>query len=218
MGTKIIPREVGKINNLRELREFRYNLKLSEIQKNLIIGTLFGDGCLIPNSWGKLYRLQIEHGIDQKEYVLWKYRILKDFVLTGPKFQEKNQSWKFRTGSHPEFTELANEFYDARRHKKIPQNSVKFLKSPFTTAVWYMDDGGLRCEKGKAYGAFFNTQSFSRADNKELQKILGTNYGIEAMLMLNHGKPRIYIPKRSLHILKNVIEPHIHESLRYKLP
>lgn len=219
MGMKAIPREVGKsIINSRELREFRYSLKLSEIQRDLIIGSLLGDGCLIPNSWGKLYRFQVEHCVDQKDYVLWKYEILKDFVLTEPRFQEKNRSWKFRTGSHPEFTEFARQFYDAKRRKKIPQNFAEELKRPFVVAIWYMDDGGLRRERGKIYGAFLNTQSFSLADNKALQRILRINYGIETLLLRNHGKPRIYIPKRSLPILKKVIEPYIHESLCYKLP
>ncbi len=65
---KAIPREVGKsITHSRELRELRVRLALTEYQKQIVTGSLLGDGSLIPNAWGKGYRLQIEQGERQKD-------------------------------------------------------------------------------------------------------------------------------------------------------
>lgn len=217
MGTKVIPREVGKLNTF-ELRRLRYNFQLTEIQKSLIVGTLLGDGCLIPNSWGNLYRLQIEQGLNQKDYLFWKYKIIKNLVLTEPKYQKVNNSWKFRTGSHPEFTYFAKLFYDNDRNKIVPQNIAEYLRKPLVLAIWYMDDGGLRREKQKIYGAFLNTQSFSFQNNKLLQKVLWKEYGMETLLLRNRRKFRIYIPRRSLNNLKIAIRSYIHSSMIYKLP
>ena len=218
MRTKVIPREVGKvITNSRELREFREVVRITDNQKQIVIGAILGDGCLIPNAWGKNYRLQIEQSAKQRDYCFWKYEALKNFVKTKPQFQERNKSWKFRTISHPVFTMLATQWYDKNRHKQLPDEGMKWI-SPLVLAIWYMDDGGLRVEREKIYGAFLNTQGFSWSDNKLLRECLKQSYGIETLLLLNHRRPRIYIPHRSLPILRNIIKPHIHSSMCYKLP
>ena len=50
--------------------------KLSVIQKDLIIGSLLGDGYLMPTTCG--CRFRAHHGIKQKDYLDWKYSILKN--------------------------------------------------------------------------------------------------------------------------------------------
>ena len=78
----VIPREVGrqklKLTNTRELREFKQTLHLSQLQKDLLFGTMLGDGCLITSRSGKSARLQVRHNWDYKQYVLWKYSFFKD--------------------------------------------------------------------------------------------------------------------------------------------
>jgi len=81
-----------------------------------------------------------------------------------------------------------------------------------------MDDGCLRVEKGKTYGAYINSQSFTFDENKLLQEYIKIGFGINTLLMKNHGRYRLYIPARYLLCLRKVIEPFIHESMRYKLP
>src|SRR3989344_1436592 len=218
MGTKVIPREVGKIiTHSRELRELRRTLRLSDAQRKVVVGTLLGDGCLIPNSWGKQYRVQIEHSAAQKGNVFWKYRLLRSFVLPPPQFNERNQSWKFRSISHPEFTELASKFYDLRRRKILPDIALQDLQDPFVLAVWYMDDGGLRKERGRVYGAFLNSQSFSATENTLLQERIRDIFGVKTLVLQNHRKPRIYIPGYSVERFMAIISPHTIDSMRFKI-
>ena len=47
--------------NTKEIREYKNTLKLTDIQKSILIGTLLGDGHLETQDEGKTYRLKIEH-------------------------------------------------------------------------------------------------------------------------------------------------------------
>lgn len=55
--------------NTKEVREIRKGLKLSKIQKAVLIGLILRDGCLAENFWRKQFRLKIEQGNRHKEYV-----------------------------------------------------------------------------------------------------------------------------------------------------
>ena len=49
--------------------------KLNRQQKEFLVGTLLGDGCLLKTTRG--YCLRIHQGIKQKDYVEWKYNVMK---------------------------------------------------------------------------------------------------------------------------------------------
>ena len=80
-------------------------------QFDVIIGSLFGDARLECRSIGLRYpvtaRLRMHHGEKQKDYVFWKYEILKDLVIRGPreiswanpKRDIHEVSWYFHTKS-----------------------------------------------------------------------------------------------------------------------
>ena len=84
---------------------------LTQIQKSLIIGTLLGDGYarIIPKRKNAL--LEVNHSFKAKEYVDWKYEILKNIVISPPKIRRGNGNrvaYRFFTKQHPEITELFN--------------------------------------------------------------------------------------------------------------
>jgi hypothetical protein len=58
---------------------------LTQLERSIIIGSLFGDGYLriVPGRFNAL--LEINHTIHQKEYVDWKYDMLKLICKSGPK-------------------------------------------------------------------------------------------------------------------------------------
>ena len=194
------------ITNSRDIRNLRKSLKLSKKQELFLVGTLLGDGALLPNAWGKNYRLSIQHGVNQKEYLFWKYKIFQKWTLSCPKYYAKNNSWHFRTISHPDFTNLAYKFY-VKGKKILPKNIEKYLKNPFVVAIWYMDDGNIRKTKNKIYGAMLNTQNFSWKENMRLKNLLEKIYRIKILVLKDHKKPRLYISgykdtKRFLSVIK----------------
>lgn len=201
----------------REIRLLQQKLKLTSLQRNVLLGTLFGDGCLIENASGKNYRLKIEHGKKQKEYVEWKHRIFKEWCLSGIKFQQKTQSWRFKTISHPAFTELHEMFYE-RRKKVLPQQAKKFLSNPLSLAIWFMDDGGKLLDKnGKGRAVLFNIQQLSIRDVVRLQKILIENFSLPTTKQKNHAGYRLYLPRRYCGRFNDLVGKYILPILKYKL-
>ena len=62
-------------------------------QKQLIFGTLLGDGCIHPHGRkNKSYRLLISHCEKQKQFLLWKKQILGNLVNTIRKQVDKHKN------------------------------------------------------------------------------------------------------------------------------
>ncbi len=213
---KVIPREARRITYSTNIRNLKKRLKLSNFQREVLIGSILGDGHLELN-WSKTnVKLKLCHSQKQQEYIAWKYEIFRDWVLNGLKTYEKTRSILFKTISHPEFTRLWGIFYKKGR-KIIPKGIRRFL-SPVSLAIWFMDDGNIIRRNGKVYGFHLNTQSFSLSENKLLAKALKDLYGIQVLLERNHGKYRLRImQKKSRAILVKCIQKYVIKSMKYKL-
>ena len=142
---------------------------LSPQQKEFVVGTLLGDGCLLWTTRG--YCLRIHHGIRQKEYVAWKYEIMKSLVNTPPRLSQ-GKSYYFRTVSNPVFNDYRGMFYQGK--KKIVPDNLETLLSPLGLAVWIMDDGSR--DKGCVR---ISSHNFSYPDHLKLQQILKASFGIK---------------------------------------
>jgi hypothetical protein len=213
---KAIPREAGRITYSTNIRKLKF-LPMNDIQKAVTIGSILGDGNLSSN-WSKTnYRLKISHSIKQSEYILWKYEILKDFVLTKPNVYDKTKSISFRTISHSIFTEFYKLFYPLSK-KVIPRNIEQLIKNPMTIAIWFMDDGNAVVRKDILRGYHLNSQSFTLSENKLLSECLYKLHKIESVMELNHGKYRIAIWKEdSRQKFRNLVAPHVIDSMKYKI-
>ena len=205
---KIIPSEAWKIASLT-----KKSLVLSDIQRQLIVGTLLGDGTLEKN--GRYHRLKVQQSVKQKEYVLWKHGILKNWVISEPHYQAVNRSLRFRTVSHSILSDLRSQFY-RDGIKVVPKNIEEFLKKPLVLATWFMDDGNAIMRKGKFSGWHINSHSFTEIENKKLMQIL-KSYGLSVALESNHKKQRIRINKSSGLLFRNIISGSVIDSMRYKL-
>ncbi len=212
---KAIPREAGRITYSTNIRKLKL-LPLNDVQKAVLIGSILGDGNLSSNWSNTNYRLKISHSIKQSEYILWKYDILKNFVLTKPSVYEKTKSISFRTISHNEFTEFYKLFYQFGK-KVIPRNIEELIKNPLTIVIWFMDDGNIRKVKEKIYGYYLNTQSFSLNENRILIQALKNNFDIDSMVMKNKGKYRIYIGALGKDKFSQLIKDLVIKSMKYKI-
>ncbi len=184
---------------------------LTQLERSIIIGSLFGDGYLriVPGRSNAL--LEINHTIHQKEYVDWKYDMLKFICKSGPVPRNGNGTriaYRFTTRQHAELTKLHNLFY-VNGKKHIPDN---IRLNPVMLAIWYMDDGS-KCGTSSFY---LNTQQFNSDDQIRCMKMLA-DVGIETTLNKDKEYSRIRIKCASLNIFFNLIEPHIIPSMYYKL-
>jgi len=207
--------------NSKFINEFRSKVSLSSEQKDILIGSMLGDGCLESQNKNRTYRLKIEQSFSHKEYVDWLYRKLKNLVLTEPKIKIKKigsktyQNYGFQTISCSQLRFFAHQFYDQNsKKKKIPKIIGKLL-NPLALAVWFMDDGQIKSRKHRAL--LINSQCFSRKDLGLLQKALKDKFGTETTLKKEKTGYRIYLLSKTISIFLAIINPYILPSMRYKL-
>lgn len=213
---KIIPREVTKrkpITWSKAIRKLQKRSKLTSFQKEVLIGTLLGDGSLEANAYGKNFRLKIEHEKRHESYVEWKYHVFREWSLSKPKFQQRTNSWRFRTISHPILRRFQKLFYKDRK-KIVPMKIGQILTSPVSLAVWFMDDGALG---PKRKGITLNTQSFTKKENERLREWLARNFSLETSLHKDKKSWRIYIFPRSVSKFVKLTKEMILPEFKYKL-
>jgi hypothetical protein len=174
------------------------------------MGTLLGDGYLRQAKGRRDAFLEVNHSITQKEYVEWKYEILKNVTRSGPKPRNGNGTriaYRFFTKQHPEFTEIMDLFYKDKK-KCIPD----LILDPMMLAVWFMDDGS-RCRGSDVY---LNTQQFTEYDQNKLLRSL-KSIGLEASLNKDKEYYRIRFMKSSIPRLHELIGEYIIPSMKYKI-
>jgi len=194
--------------------------KISQKQRKVLIGTLLGDGTLELN--GTYPRLRIDHSDKQKEYVSWKYNVLRNLVANKIRLfcQKKDvrtnkrySHYKFDTISSSLFYDLYKKFY--MNHKKIvPINIIEMFNSPLSLAVWYMDDGYKRND---CNALRISTDSYSLKDQKLLLECLKKNFRINARIHKKGKYWNIYIPAIEAIKFCNIIRKYIIPKMRYKI-
>ncbi|MDP3954995.1 MAG: hypothetical protein Q8Q15_01365 [bacterium] len=218
--------------NSNWLKGYKEDLDLSSIQRDVLIGTILGDGSFKISRSGKAAQLQICHSFSSKDYVFWKRQIFKNWVFAEPRYHQINNSLIFRTISHPLIFEYMKAFYKPSlkenfqaklsrfsykgKIKIIPQNIFDILKSDLSLAVWFMDDGNgyLRSNAFR-----ISTYAFGLEGNLLLQQCLSKNFGLKVNLVRDSKGFQIYIPTSNGSALKfkSLIEPYIIPLMRYKI-
>ncbi len=182
---------------------------LTETQRSIIIGSLLGDGTMRCRANALL---EINHGVQQRDYVDWKYQQLANLVGTPPKLRAgngKRVAYRFTTLSLPELTLLYRLFYKQRR-KAVPEG---LSVSPLSLAVWFMDDG---CKSYRAL--YLNTQQFDQVSQHLLIEILATQWGVKATMNRDKQYFRLRVAVATVARFREIVEPYLLPQLAYKFP
>jgi hypothetical protein len=212
-----------KVGDLQIIsREVGYNgvMDLSQIQKDIIVGTLLGDGSLEYDKF-KASRLQIKQAERKKEYVMWLYENLANLVKTPPKQRPDTLQWYFSTRSLRSIEEFRKIFYEGRR-KTVPPSIKDILTSPISLAVWFMDDGTLDFREKSHYSFSISADDFTVEEAKLLQEVLRERFEVVSSIQTpsSRGKKytKLYIGKEGRNKFLEIIRPHILSCFAYKLP
>jgi recombination protein RecA len=184
--------------------------------KDLLIGTILGDGYLEPH--GRGVRLQVLHAERFHDYVAWKHEQLAE-LQPSPIHYQTNRGypyWRFVTRCHPLLAELRALFYP-RGRKEVPENITELLNTPLALAVWYMDDGTVDKRQGSIK---IETQCFSTEGLQRLCNTLAVNFGLEAHIHRSHKRQAhwLYLPVEQARAFAHIVEPYILPVMRCKLP
>lgn len=185
-------------------------LSLTNIEREVIIGCVLGDGTL--SEAGKNYRLRIEHQSSHRAYVDWKYQYLSRLCINAPKYVKQHNSYRFGTIGHPEITQLREEIYEADGKKTVPESIIKKI-TPLSIAVWFMDDGyKIHHTVGVA------VHCFKMEDIVRLQKMLN-NMEICTRIQQDGQGLRLYVKTSSYLIFEKLVKPYMVKvpCMAYKL-
>src|SRR3989338_2616272 len=205
----------------KKIEEYKKTLKLSEFQRQVLVGTLLGDGCLETRNAGKTYRLKIEHAIAQKDYVDWKYQVFKNFTLSEPRIHKRisygsvRENYCFSTVSHGSLRFYGQQFY--QNNKKVMPVMISKILTPLALAVWFMDDGSIKSKQHKAL--VIHSQSFNKQDLELIRGVLEVKYKIKSALRKRKDGSGfvIYLLSETIDIFIALVEPYILSSMKYKL-
>jgi len=191
-------------------------------QLDVIIGSLLGDARLECRSKGirakYTARFRVHHGYKQKEYVWWKYEILKDLVSKEPreiswinKKRNLNEiSCYFHTKSLKDFG-IIHEIFYKNVVKKFPIEILPIF-SDRMLAVWYMDDGS-----NNHGNITLSTHSFSFEDQQIIADFLKSKYQISPTVVKDRNQWKISIGKKDYKHFLSIVTPFIPEAMAYKI-
>ncbi len=200
----------------REIEKAKSSLKLTDVQREVLVGVLLGDAHLETRNNGRTYRVKFEYSARQSQYADHLYEIFKEWILTPPQLKQDrthNNIW-FQTVSHPAFRFYAHQFYDEKR-KCVPKLIHRFLAER-SIAYWFMDDGSIKSRESK--GVIFNTHGFVQHEVKRLIEVLRTHFNLEASERKQKDGWQIYISGKSYERFREIIGRFILPSMRYKVP
>jgi hypothetical protein len=191
-------------------------------QLDVIIGSLLGDARLECRSKGirvsYTARFRVHHGDKQKEYVWWKYQILRGLVSKEPReitrFNKKRNlkevSWYFHTKSLKNFG-IIHEIFYKNGVKKFPTDIFPIFTDKML-AVWYMDDGSNN------HGSItLNTHSFSLENQKVIIDFLKNKYHINPTIVKDRNQWKISIGRNDYNHFLSIVTPFIPEVMSYKI-
>jgi hypothetical protein len=158
--------------------------ELTTIQKEVLIGSLLGDGFL--RIAGKTKRANANFGIlrclDDKDYIDWEFNLFKNIVIKteptcGSLFDKRTQKYYNRIYFQTMSCKLLTEYY----HKWYP-NGIKIVPndlelSSLSIAIWFCDDGNVCHGKSRhIFNITFATNSFSKDEVYFLRDKLTQRY------------------------------------------
>lgn len=177
---------------------------LSEDQKQVVYGSVLGDGEIRTQNEGSCSQLRIGHGAAQTEYCQWKEQIFNPWI--GYSYIEEN---KLGFDTIPMFELI--EIGKYKNDYNVP-NEVLDNLSPLGLAIWYMDDGSYRAADkwGNGQAMICCTKFRNRSSLKDM---LERKFGILCS-EVNHGLKFNSENTKKLH---SIIAQYIHPSMDYKL-
>ena len=201
---------------------------ITSAQKNLLIGTLLGDGNLQTSSDGKTWRYRAIHKAIHEPYIRHKYDVLQTFCNLEPKLEnlvdsrtEKIYSrFFFQTRTSDEFRYYGNLFYqkdEKGSFKKVVPLNIESLLTPEALAYWYMDDGALKW-RGKSNAVRLCTDSFSTPEITLLKKTLEKKFSLKVSIQRKDNIQRLCILEESYFKLRDLVLPYLLPSMYYKFP
>ena len=198
-------------------------MNLTQKQESILLGTILGDGYLKKTGL-KNARLRLEHGEDQKDYIVWKGKQFPRLFLGKPTYLERlhpktnhvYKYWRWQSNSTPILGTWHRLFYQNGK-KCLPQDLVKMLSQPLALAVWYMDDGSFYQNNHNRYSMIY-LGCVSLSEAKTASEAISRNFNIHPRVYDKKKKGyALFFPVTETRKLHDLIRPLMLPLFNYKL-
>jgi|SRR5690606_3455630 len=191
---------------------------------SIFIGLLLSDAWLQCNKGKGNARLGIKQTLinspgappGTRAYLLDVFFKLSHYCPSYPRLTKttvkgiKHYALEMKTRAMPCITELYNLFYEDGI-KIVPKDLYNLL-TPEALAHWIAGDG----TRGTS-GIYLQTQSFTLKENVFIINVLMIKFNIKCSIHMQRNQPTIYISSKSMPIIRKLVSPYLHESMRYKV-
>lgn len=159
------------------------NSSLSDHCREVILGSLLGDGSLKIHSPYKNARFSFRHSEKQKDYFFWKTKQLENISSDSCWWLQEadglgGRKFRYQSRAIIPLTELYSLTHKGGR-LKIHKKWLNLL-TPQSLAIWWLDDGSLIGE-GARRGVFC-TEAFTYENQKVLTRYLKSKWGIKVKI------------------------------------
>ena len=160
-----LARQSVNTDNFHLLKNFSGWSDLDEIQTQIFIGTLLGDGWITlckkcNKEWS--HHFCLSHGIKQKDYLLWKTSFLSPLK---PKTHSLEIKPTMQTPNHPFFYKLREEMYVNGKKRIIPNELCEKIDL-LGFLIWYLDDGCYSNGKPVISSSLFAKEALQKMADK----------------------------------------------------
>ncbi len=199
---------------------------LSDQQREVVLGSLMGDGCLSPpvRQDSESARLRIGHGAQQSAYLDWKVSLLENI----PHSRTLNSKGAVFADFSPlaELHELRSTVYLGDGKKFLSEEYLKGL-TPLSLAIWYMDDGsfslrskGLQQRTQGGSGRIeICVEAMSEGSQVRLRDYLHDTHGLDVRLRKAGAAAKAVLVFSTAATAKfqELVAPYIAPCMEYKL-
>ena len=190
--------------------------KDTNLIREIIFGSVLGDGKLEIPPRGINARFGFTQSSHKKDYFIFIFNYLSS--ITSAKYREYSHvdkrtgktytSLNFWSKALPMLTEFYNIFY-VDGIKIVPYDLS--LLTPVALAHWIMQDGS----RGSSRGLYICTDSFNEIEVNRLKIYIIERYQIRCTVHKVNGKFRLYILAKYVKTVRDLVLPHMHDSLHY---
>jgi recombination protein RecA len=199
--------------------------RLSDMQWQVVLGSLLGDGNLSPNLRDRNgVRFRLGHGVKQRDYLEWKVAMLGN-ISCSRRMNDKGAVFADFTPL-PELGELQRTVYLGDGKRTITEEYLKAL-TPLALAIWFMDDGcftlrsrGLQRRTAGGSGRVqFCVEALSVGSRDRLVTYLRDTHGLDVAWRETGATRKAILTFRTQASRKflTMIAPYVHPSMDYKL-
>lgn len=209
-----------EIRNKQNQRKKNKEIRLTHLQREFLLGTLLGDGHISITKSHELARFSISHNNKQIEYIKWKANILhniergiKNYTVVNKGNNKKYKICNLSTTATDDLLDLHRLFYNDKI-KVIRDELIEQITSPFSLAIWIMDDGTLD-KRSKRINIC--SDSFTHKEHILLKRMFLDNFNLNVKIVKYGNKYRLHFTVVETRKLVNIIKPFIIESMLYKV-